>query len=398
MAYSSTLALGQPRKRRKFDIVMDERPVALGMAVYVLASSSVDNLKGSQAYLVLGVSLQEQTSSWHTYSSMLVNEAHGFRKASKKDCGVGKGAIQTTHNHVSDLVRSLAQCSSPETLQRCIAAIEVNLTSLFTTPQRPKEPFEISKGRVDELRYHIVVARQRACKLHVCRDSLAAMDTLLDRIYREEKRASFLVRCAFKRIKLIGRLREFLERRSKLQALWRHRRKHATWALQKIPGLHSQLQALKTETESLRRRLSRYEDPVVDLTGSDDAVEARPDDNQLLAAHARATNERLVAVKREVVDERARADDQGTNAMYLTAQKSELQSLVSEAARALIDADVPTHECPDNETPFYYMLESHRDDGKQTVPWNPEAGRAMTLAEGIAWLRNNPSAKRRRRH
>ena len=196
---------------------MDERPVALGMAVYVLASSSVDNLKGSQAYLVLGVSLQEQTSSWHTYSSMLVNEAHGFRKASKKDCGVGKGAIQTTHNHVSDLVRSLAKCSSPETLQRCIAAIEVNLTSLFTTPQRPKEPFEISKGRVDELRYHIVVARQRACKLHVCRDSLAAMDTLLDRIYREEKRASFLVRCAFKRIKLIGRLREFLERRSKLK-------------------------------------------------------------------------------------------------------------------------------------------------------------------------------------
>ena len=369
------------------------------MAVYVLASSSVDNLKGSQAYLVLGVSLQEQTSSWHTYSSMLVNEAHGFRKASKKDCGVGKGAIQTTHNHVSDLVRSLAKCSSPETLQRCIAAIEVNLTSLFTTPQRPKEPFEISKGRVDELRYHIVVARQRACKLHVCRDSLAAMDTLLDRIYREEKRASFLVRCAFKRIKLIGCRREFLERRrrrSKLQALWRHRRKHATWALQKIPGLLSQLQALRTENESLKRRLIRYEGPVVDLTGSEDDVEARPADNQLLAAHARATTERLVTVKREVVDQRERADDQGTNAMYLTAQKSELQRLVSDAAGALLEADVPTHECPDGATPFYYMLESHRDDGKQTVPWNAEAGRAMTLAEGIAWLQNNPPAKRRR--
>ena len=380
---------------------MDERPVALGMAVYVLASSSVDNLKGSQAYLVLGVSLQEQTSSWHTYSSMLVNEAHGFRKASKKDCGVGKGAIQTTHNHVSDLVRSLAKCSSPETLQRCIAAIEVNLTSLFTTPQRPKEPFEISKGRVDELRYHIVVARQRACKLHVCRDSLAAMDTLLDRIYREEKRASFLVRCAFKRIKLIGRRREFLERRrrrSKLQALWRHRRKHATWALQKIPGLLSQLQALKTENDSLKRRLiSRCEDPVVDLTGSDDNVEARPAGNQLLAVHAQATNERLVEVKREVVDQRERADDQGTNAMYLTAQKSELQRLVSDAAGALIEADVPTHECPDGATPFYYMLESHRDDGKQTVPWNAEAGRAMSLAEGIEWARTNRPAKRRRR-
>ena len=133
-----------------------------------------------------------------------------------------------------------------------------------------------------------------------------------------------------------------------------------------------------------------------DITVSDDEDNERPPENQLLAAHARATNERLVAVKREVVDERARADDQGTNAMYLTAQKSELQQLVSDTARALIDADVPTHECPDDATPFYYMLESHRDDGKQTVPWNAEAGRAMTLAEGIAWLQNNPPAKRRR--
>ena len=256
-----------------------------------------------------------------------------------------------------------------------------------------KERAKICRG-VEGLRYH-------TCKLHVCRDSLAAMDSLLDGIYREEKRASFLVRCAFKRIKLIGRRREFLERRrrrSKLQALWRHRRKHATWALQKIPGLLSQLQALKTENDSLKRRLiSRCEDPVVDLTGSDDNVEARPAGNQLLAVHAQATNERLVEVKREVVDQRERADDQGTNAMYLTAQKSELQRLVSDAAGALIEADVPTHECPDGATPFYYMLESHRDDGKQTVPWNPEAGRAMSLAEGIEWARTNRPAKRRRR-
>ena len=136
----------------------------------------------------------------------------------------------------------------------------------------------------------------------------------------------------------------------------------------------------------------------IDLTGDSDGDEyAPPVQNELLAAHARATTERLVAVKREVVDERERADDQGANVMYLTAQKSELQQLVSDAARALIEADVPTHECPDDDTPFYYMLESHRDDGKQTVPWNAEAGRAMTLAEGIAWLQNNPPAKRRRR-
>ena len=135
----------------------------------------------------------------------------------------------------------------------------------------------------------------------------------------------------------------------------------------------------------------------IDLTGDSDGDDAPPVQNELLAAHARATTERLVAVKREVVDERARADDQGTNAMYLTAQKSELQQLVSDTARALIDADVPTHECPDDATPFYYMLESHRDDGKQTVPWNAEAGRAMSLAEGIEWARTNRPAKRRRR-
>ena len=86
--------------------------------------------------------------------------------------------------------------------------------------------------------------------------------------------------------------------------------------------------------------------------------------------------------------------------MFLHTQKSELQRLVSDAANALLDsdADVPTKEVDDDATPFYYMLESHRDGGKQTVPWNVEAGRPMTLAEGIAWIQNNrPSKKRRTR-
>ena len=160
---------------------------------------------------------------------------------------------------------------------------------------------------------------------------------------------------------------------------------------------HLKRKALDADGIPFTMRLTRARKrSAIDLTGDSDGDDAPPVQNELLAAHARATTERLVAVKREVVDERARADDQGTNAMYLTAQKSELQQLVSDTARALIDADVPTHECPDDATPFYYMLESHRDDGKQTVPWNAEAGRAMTLAEGIAWLQNNPPAKRRR--
>ena len=173
---------------------------------------------------------------------------------------------------------------------------------------------------------------------------------------------------------------------------------------------HLKRKALDADGKPIAPRLTRArERSAVDLTGDSDG-DADAEDYvgnsgpvvervhwTLLAAHAQATNERLVAVKREVVDERARADDQGTNAMYLTAQKSELQQLVSDTARALIDADVPTHECPDDATPFYYMLESHRDDGKQTVPWNAEAGRAMSLAEGIEWARTNRPAKRRRR-
>ena len=39
---------------------------------------------------------------------------------------------------------------------------------------------------------------------------------------------------------------------------------------------------------------------------------------------------------------------------------------------------MPTKEVPDDETPFYYMFDSHRDDNMQTLPWNPYAGRATS--------------------
>jgi len=169
--------------------------------------------------------------------------------------------------------------------------------------------------------------------------------------------------------------------------------------------------------EILKRRLSRHEG-VVDVTG--DGGDAPPVENKLREEHDRATKKKLVKVKEEKADaegardrndaiaaeasvaaasERDRADEQGTNAMYLHTQKSELQRLVSDAANALLDSDaeVPTKEVDDDATPFYYMLESHRDDGKQTVLWNVEADRAMTLAEGIAWIQNNRPNKRPRR-
>ena len=96
-------------------------------------------------------------------------------------------------------------------------------------------------------------------------------------------------------------------------------------------------------------------------------------------------------------EETERADDQGTTAMYLTAQKSELQDLVSEAVGALVEWNVPTKDVPDEDAPFYYMLESHRDDNKQTLPWNPYAGIPMTIGEGIHWILNQKERETKKR-
>ncbi len=45
---------------------------------------------------------------------------------------------------------------------------------------------------------------------------------------------------------------------------------------------------------------------------------------------------------------------------------------------------MPTRVLPDADTPFYYAQNSW--DTEQMVPWNDEADRPMSLAEGIAWL------------
>jgi len=181
---------------------------------------------------------------------------------------------------------------------------------------------------------------------------------------------------------------------------------------------HSQLQSkyalLSSKNASLQRRLNRYEgNGVIDLTGDGDGAAPEHRDKRLRTELDQASKARLVEVKLEATeatnqkeraekraaDETERADFQGTNAMYLTTQKSELQQLVSDAANALLDAEVPTNEVSDEDAPFYYMLESHRDDNKQTLPWNPYAGRPMTLAEGIHWILNSQIAGgcRRRR-
>tara|TARA_B100000902_G_scaffold314323_1_gene305056 strand:- start:768 stop:1502 length:735 start_codon:yes stop_codon:yes gene_type:complete len=101
-------------------------------------------------------------------------------------------------------------------------------------------------------------------------------------------------------------------------------------------------------------------------------------------------------LKQEVQAKIDLAEDQGINAMFLQSQKMILQELVTNAANHLITAKVPTHECADDKTPFYYMLESHRMDSKQTVPWNQTKNQPMTLVEGIEFIRNNRPLKRHR--
>ena len=68
----------------------------------------------------------------------------------------------------------------------------------------------------------------------------------------------------------------------------------------------------------------------------------------------------------------------------LEEQRRKLQEIVGAAAKALINRGVPTRVLPDDDTPFYYARNSW--DTEQRVPWNAEAGRPMSLAEGIAWL------------
>ena len=96
-------------------------------------------------------------------------------------------------------------------------------------------------------------------------------------------------------------------------------------------------------------------------------------------------------------EETERADDQGTTAMYLTAQKGQLQDLVSEAVGALVEWNVPTKDIPDEDAPFYYMFDSHRADNMQTLPWNPYAGIPMTIGEGIHWILNQKERETKKR-
>ena len=68
----------------------------------------------------------------------------------------------------------------------------------------------------------------------------------------------------------------------------------------------------------------------------------------------------------------------------LTLQGREGKTLLKDAKNALLDAGVPSRLKPDRYVPWYYGEASYAN--QEEIPWNVEAKRALTPAEGVAWL------------
>ena len=103
---------------------------------------------------------------------------------------------------------------------------------------------------------------------------------------------------------------------------------------------------------------------------------------------------RAERLEKEKADHESRAELLDTMVMPLEEQRRMLQAQVTEAATALIEADVPTRVLPDDQIPFYYASNSWENE--EDVPWNAEKSRPMTLAEGVKWTRLNPKRRRGR--
>ena len=100
-------------------------------------------------------------------------------------------------------------------------------------------------------------------------------------------------------------------------------------------------------------------------------------------------NKRAARVEQERDDHESERELLDSMVLPLEEQRRQLQEIVGDAAKALINRGVPTRVLPDADTPFYYARNSW--DTEQRVPWNAEADRPMSLAEGIAWLHDNGS-------
>ena len=95
-------------------------------------------------------------------------------------------------------------------------------------------------------------------------------------------------------------------------------------------------------------------------------------------------NRSIAKVKKERDAHESRGELLDSMVTPLESQRRELQEMVSAAAEALMERDVPTRMLADDAAPFYYSQNSW--EAEQEIPWNAEADRPMSLAEGIAWL------------
>ena len=179
---------------------------------------------------------------------------------------------------------------------------------------------------------------------------------------------------------------------------------------EELDSLRAKVKTLEEANEKLTRRLGRYEGKVLDLTAEDsDDEEAPPRRSKLRERHDKETTELVAKVKKERDDHKSRVakvtkerDDHESRGELLDSmvtplesQRRELQEMVSAAAEALMERDVPTRMLADDAAPFYYSQNSW--EAEQEIPWNAEADRPMSLAEGIAWVHDNAKPPRKRR-
>ena len=157
--------------------------------------------------------------------------------------------------------------------------------------------------------------------------------------------------------------------------------------------LRKQVESLEAENAKLKRRLDRHEGTVLDLTAEDsDDDEAPPPRSKLGEFHDKETTKRVDEIKKERDAHESRGELLDSMVTPLESQRRQLQELVSAAAEALMERGVPTRMLADDAVPFYYA--QHSWEAEQEVPWNVEAERPMSLAEGIAWVHDNPKPPR----
>ena len=149
------------QKRRKLCLPTEHRPAALAIAAFALEPCKLDKrLKRMQAFAVLGVPLEQQSSSWSGYAGLLVEKAFAFFRTGS-GCPVTKGGIQFAAVNLSQIVSSMEQCANIEIVIDCIDIVARNLNALYdNTLLKPQEPFSVCKQRLDQLRATCLKRRQ----------------------------------------------------------------------------------------------------------------------------------------------------------------------------------------------------------------------------------------------